>query len=204
MNELRKKLGELDRHEKLRFDEIEKLRPKFGHSIYLANQSPVEEIANSYLNCVMYAFDLKFDDWYRAIAADPKIIRKTKSRSKQPDYSIFADTEFVDYCIDKRLISEISGREPESDDLVVYSDSERCRHVGKKISHGRIRSKWGLMDLLEHGLFEVQDTFGNTDRYFEALDYEQSRCLFTKYAWSVVEDDPQTKIHLRTAIESQG
>ena len=204
MNELRKKLGELDRDNKLRFDEIEKLRPEFTHSIYLANQSPVEEIANSYLNCVMYAFDLKCDDWYRAIAGNPKVIRKTKSRSKRRNYSIFADTEFVDYCIDKRLISAISGREPESGDIVVYSDSERCHHVGKNIPHGRIRSKWGLTDLLEHKLFEVQDSFGNNVRYFEALGYEQSRCLFTRYAWSVVADDPQTHLLLKTAIEIQG
>ena len=203
MNELRKKLRELDTDEKLRFDEIEKLRPEFTHSIYLAKQSPVEEIANYYLNCVMYAFDLRCDDWYRAIAGNPNIIRKTRSRSKVRDYTIYADTEFVDYCIDNRLISAISGREPESGDLVVYSDTERCHHIGKKILHGRIRSKWGLTDLLEHELFEVQDSFGNNVRHFEALDYETSRRLFTRYAWSVVADDPQTKLLLKTAIETQ-
>lgn len=199
---LRKKLGELEQQKKLSFDEIKKLRAEFPHSIQLPEQSPQEMVDLPFINCAMYAFNLKSDDWYRAIADGPGIIRKNPSRATEPDYSISADTEFVDYCINKRLVSAISGRELESGDLVVYSDIDWCRHVGKLVRHGRIRSKWGTIDLFEHELFEVPDIYGHKHQYFEGLGSERAQQLFIRYAWSVVDDDPQIRILLKSAINT--
>lgn len=207
METLRKKLGDLDRENRLSFDEIQKLHAEYPHSIELANQSPVELLAHCYVNCAMYAFNLKSDDWYRAIADGLGIIRKNPSRATkpgatEPDYSISADTEFVDYCTNKRLVSAISGREPESGDMVVYSDIDWCRHVGKLVQHGRIRSKWGTIDLFEHELFEVPDTYGHKHQYFEGLGSERAQQLFIRYAWSVVDDDSQIRLLLKSAINT--
>lgn len=203
MKSLRKKLGELEQQEKLTFGEIEKLRPEFPHSIYLAEQSPAELIAHTYFNCVMYAFNLKCDALYRAIAGSEIIRRRNPSRSAEPepDYTISADTEFVDFCIDEGLISSISDRNAESGDLVVYSDNDRCRHVGKLLEQSRIRSKWGMAELLEHELLEVPDFFGDDVQYFESSGFEQSQDRFTAYARSVVEDNPQTKLLLDSTIK---
>lgn len=201
MDFLRKKLGELEQQKKLCFDEIQQLRTEFPHSIQLVDQSPTEAIAHLYVNCVMYAFNLQCDDLYRAIAGNVGIHRKTFSRSLVPDKRISADTEFVDYCIDEGLIPSISDRDLEFGDLVVYSDSERCRHVGKLLEQDRICSKWGLTELLEHELFEVPDFYGENVLYFESLRFEQSQDRFIEYARSVVEDNPRTKLLLDITIK---
>ena len=197
---LRKRLGELERQEALCYRAIQEMRPEFCHSIELADLSAVELGAHLQSNCVMYAFDLRRSALFSAISDGEKIRRQYPSRSKVPDYCIFADTEFLDYCIDNRLISAISGREPESGDLVVYSDTERCHHIGKKILHGRIRSKWGPLEVLEHKLSEVPDFFGNDVQYFESVRHEQSRDFFVAYARSVIENNPETKSILDNII----
>ena len=200
MESLRKKLGELNRQKKLSFDEIQKLRAEFPHSIHLAEQSPAELIARLYFNCAMYAFNLRCDDLYRAIATGESIRRRNLSRDG--DKIISADTEFVEYCIKQGLVSSISNREPESGDLVVYSDSDRCRHVGKLLDQSRVRSKWGMVDLFEHELLEVPDFYGDNVEYFESLRFEQSQDGFIAYAKSVVEDNPQAKLLLDNTINS--
>ncbi len=197
---LREKLGELEKQKKLSIDEIEKLRAEFPHSIQLAEQSPAEMVALPFVNCVMYALNLKCDDLYRAIATDENIRRRNLSR--EGDKIISADTEFVEYCIKQGLVPTISNREPESGDLVVYSDSDRCRHVGKLLDQSRIRSKWGMVDLFEHELLEVPDFYGDNVEYFESLRFEQAQDGFIAYAKSVVEDNPQAKLLLDNAINS--
>ena len=140
---LRKRLGELERQEALCYREIQELPPEFSHSIELADLSAVELGAHLQSNCVMYAFDLRRSALFSAISDGEKIRRQFPSRSKVTDYCIFADTEFVEYCICEGLISQISDRNAECGNLVVYNDITRVQHVGKLAEHGRIRSKWG-------------------------------------------------------------
>ena len=200
---LRKKLGELLEQENLSIDEtideIEKIRVEFPHSIQVAEQSHQEMVDLPFVNCVMYAFNLRCDDLYRAIF---KCHRMRRSSSSRDDNKIIsADTEFVEFCIDQGLLSSIAGRERESGDLAVYFKSETCCHVGKLLDTGRIRSKWGMIELFEHDLGEVPDTYGDKVEYFESLKFEQSQDGFIAYAKSVIEDNPQIKLLLDSTFK---
>lgn len=197
---LRQRLGDLEQQEILCFREIQKLHRQFRHSIELADISDVELGAHLLSNCVMYAFDLRRSGLFSAISDSQEIRRRYPSRSKVPSYDIFADTEFVEYCIGEGLISQISDKNGESGTLVVYSDMTECRHVGKLARHGRIHSKWGTLEVFEHDLLEVPDFFGNDIRYFESVRHEQSLEFFVAYARSVIEDNPESESILHSII----
>lgn len=197
---LRKKLGELYGQEKLSVETIEKLRAQFPHSIQVAKQSPQETVDLPFVNCVMYAFNLKCDAMFRAIYECARIRRRNWSRDK--DKKISADTEFVEFCIEKGFLLSKTEREREPGDLVVYFDNETCFHVGKLQDQNRIRSKWGSIELFEHDLREVPDLYGDKVKYFEPLQFEQSQDGFIAYAKWVVEDNPEVELLLDNTFDT--
>ena len=146
----------------------------------------------------MYALDMRDDQLLIALANSWDIVRRTPGRKGQRE--ILADTEFLEFCIDEGAIPSISDRDIRPGDLLIYRNEGTCRHIGKVVDHGRVCSKWGTTDVLEHDPLEVRDRYSDDLQYVESLSHKHSRDLFIKYAWSVVDDDPQAKMCLEHAI----
>lgn len=185
------------RKRSLNYDTIDNIRTEFDHSIEL-----VERLVRGpeNFNCVMYALDLRDDQLLIALANSWDIIRATPGRDD--NRSILADTEFLEFCLAEGAMPRISDREICPGNLVVYRNDGKCRHIGKLVDHGRLRSKWGPDDLLEHDPLEAPDCYGDDLRYVEGLSRKQSRDLFIKYARSVIDDDPQVKMRLEDTINN--
>jgi hypothetical protein len=196
IKDLREKLGELKRAHKLHFEAIENIRADFDHSIELVEPSSLPGPTN--FNCVMYALNLKDDPLVIALALSDDIVRAVPSR--RGERYILADTEFLDFCLANGSMPSISDRTTRPGDLLVYMNNGRCRHIGRVVERGRIQSKLGTFDLLEHHAHEMPDCYGDDLFYVESLTHEQSRDLFIEYAWSVVEDNPRTKLLLDSTI----
>jgi len=196
IKDLREKLGELKRAHDLHFDAIENIRADFDHYIELVEPWSLPGPTN--FNCVMYALNLRENPLVIALALSDDSDRSTPSR--KVDSCILADTEFLDFCLTSDSMPSISDRTTYPGDLLVYMNNGRCRHIGRVVECGRIRSKLGTFDLLEHQPYEMPDCYGEELLYVESLTHEQSQDLFIAYAWSVVEDNTQTKSLLESAV----
>ena len=196
MKSLREKLGELKRANELRFDAIDRIRADFDHSIELVERWSLPGPDN--FNCVMYALNLRDDPLVIALALSDDIVRTTPSRSGES--CVLADTEFLDFCLTNGSIRSISDRTTNPGDLLIYMKEGKCRHIGKVVECGRIQSKLGTFDLLEHRPLEMPDCYGNDLLYVEGLSYEQAKDLFVDYSRSVVCDNPQIKMQLDSTI----
>ena len=198
MGLLRARLEELARQELLNYDTIESIRTECDHSIELVERWAMLDRDN--FTCVAYALDLRNDQLVSALTRSWEIRRGTPSRDG--DRLIRADTEFLEFCIDEGAMSPISDCEACPGNLLVYRNEDKCCHIGKVVKPGRVCSKWGPDDLLEHRPREVPDRYGDDLQYVESLSSKQSRNLFIQYALSVVNDDPQVKIRLEDTINN--
>ncbi len=92
----------------------------------------------------------------------------------------FAGSAFARYLIETALV-EIAADEALSGDIVVYLDDDGTpRHAGKIASADkRIKSKWGGGLFLEHGLWEVPESYGNTVRFYRAIPANNAEQAFT-------------------------
>lgn len=196
INDLREKLGELKRAHELHFDAIENIRAEFDHSIELVE--PWSSPGPTNFNCVMYALNLRDNPLVIALALTYDIVRAAPSR--KGERCILADTEFLDFCLANGSMPSISGRTICPGDLLVYMNNVRCRHIGRVVEHGRIQSKLGTFDLMEHQPREMPDCYGDDLFYVESLTQKQSQELFIAYAWSVIEDNPRTESLLESAV----
>ncbi len=198
MDLLRARLGELKRQKNLNFDAIESIRPDFDHTIQLIRSWSMPGPTN--FNCVMYALNMRDDQLLYELANSYDVYRATPSH--QGETCILADTEFLEFCIAEGSMPPISDRECRPGDLLVYRNKGRCRHIGKVVKPGRVCSKWGPDDLLEHGPREVPDCYGDELWHAKSMTSAQSRDLFIKYARSVVKEDPCVKKHLEHEINT--
>lgn len=198
MKLLRARLEELGREHSLHFDAIDGIRDEFDHSIELIERWPADIPGKQNFNCVVFALELRDDQLHNSIAESWDIVRGTPSRGG--DNSIHADTEFLEFCIAKGRMLPILDRERGPGDLLVYRNNGECGHIGKVVEGGRICSKWGTDDLLEHEPLEVRDRYGDDLQYVGSLTREQSRGLFIEYAWSVMHHDPLIKKHFEQKI----
>ena len=142
---------------------IEEARAQYGHAIAVLTA----EDDNRRYNCVMYALGIEIDREYFAMS------------TCCPE-QVHASTEFLQFLYDEGDLIERQDCVPGC--LVVYSREARFRHIGKAVEGGRVRSKWGIGHLYEHGLFEVPDSYGTEVRFFEPLDRETVLDAFYHHA----------------------
>ncbi len=97
----------------------------------------------------------------------------------------FAGSAFARYLIETALV-EIAEDEALSGDIVIYLDDDSTpRHAGKIASADkRIKSKWGGGLFLEHGLWEVPGSYGNTVRFYRAIPADSAEQAFLEFAKS--------------------
>jgi hypothetical protein len=117
-------------------------------------------------NCHEYAFDLRGSSEIKKIAVQY--------------HSIFPGRDYVAWLIEN-VLTEVTISEARDGDFVVYFSNDQIMHTGVWTS-SKVRSKWGLAHLWEHGLYEVPASYGNTVRFFRKLAREQCIAAFVQYA----------------------
>src|SRR5690349_1577539 len=115
-----------------------------------------------------------------AISVDcPNTIRSLESRLPEHQYTcgmyvfsfyeyddiaglyrhVFAGPAFFEWLLSNHLLQEIEEAVAQDDDLIMYFDSGKWKHVGF-CRKDRVESKWGLGLLYEHRQWEVPKHYG--------------------------------------------
>ena len=152
---------------------IDELASTHAHSIRRLRKDE----AKGY-RCFVYAFELVDSPKYGWIAeADTAIGR-----------NIFcAGSEFARFLIETGALVEIDEDEPRLGDVVIYLDDEGTpEHAGKIVSSDKqIKCKWGGTKLfMEHGLWEVPESYGNTVTFFRSICAGQAEQTFLEFVKS--------------------
>jgi hypothetical protein len=95
---------------------------------------------------------------------------------------VYAGPEFAHWLIDRKLLTEVLDENVSSGDLSFYFDQGQFRHAAMLLARDRVISKWGIGQLVEHGLFEVPDSYGSEVRFFLRLPYELVSNHFARFA----------------------
>jgi len=143
---------------------IEALKDEFAHTITLV------ELGEG--TCGTFAFDLWNDADYALVALK---------------FNVFAGKQFFAW-VATRLEPILS---PEPGALVMYWCGSEPMHVGlitagDTLDQARVRSKWGLMPIYDHGLFEVSIDYGDDPQFFRLPDADGIKKLFLEFAESLV------------------
>ncbi len=151
---------------------IVKLASTHRHSI-----RRLEVVTAHPYNCYEYAFELIGSRPYRLIA-------KTDADLKLDTY--FAGSEFAHFLIKSAVLEEINKDEIRPDHVVVYLDIKGTpQHAGKiGTLDGRIKSKWGGGLFLEHGLWEVPESYGNTVRFYQKIPATEAEKMILEFVES--------------------
>jgi hypothetical protein len=164
-NELRRQLGLItengrpESHRAL----IEALRVQSQHTIEMLTTTQTKYG----FNCVMYALGLIDHEEYVDFAmACPE--------------SVHASPDFIRFLIENRHVSR--QPEPSKHDLIVYLNAGQVRHIGRLHSKQRVRSKWGIGHLYEHGVFEVPLRYGDEVLFFRPISTSNVLDHFMAYA----------------------
>lgn len=137
------------------------LRDSYSNSI-LEIETDVNE-----LTCLPSALGLHTSDDYLTIARS------------EPFPDAFAGARFGNFLLDGRL-REL--KYPKIGDLIFYTDvSRNFLHAGKMIRPDRVRSKWGLYPVFEHGICEVPESYGQFFCFFESVEQQEAIGLFLDY-----------------------
>lgn len=157
------------------FDELEQIIAELASSHPHSIRRLLDE-ARGY-RCFVHAFDLVGSHGYQLIAgADAAAGREV----------FFAGSEFARFLMETGTLVEISEDEVLPGDVVIYLDDKGApKHAGKTASEDkRIKSKWGGGLFLEHGLWEVPESYGNTVRFYRAIPADKAEQAFLEFARS--------------------
>lgn len=171
MTELRERLQEItdcfgvNFHPKL----IDDIRDTNPHTIIVLT-GPEDYLG---YNCVMYAL---------GIQSDPTSNAKYRAMLTFCPQNIHADTEFIQFLVDRGYLIESEGQQPGT--LIAYLDDERFRHIGVVVECGVVRSKWGTGHLYEHGIFETPTMYGEHVRYYDPIGCDDVLDAFFEFAES--------------------
>jgi hypothetical protein len=80
------------------------------------------------------------------------------------------DGEFMRVLIERRSLVEIPGSPPRRGSLVMYYQAEHIAHSGVIIDGAnRVRSKFNVNEFYEHGLHEVQTSYGEPRLFLDPV-----------------------------------
>ena len=185
---LRFKLDQLEADKQLNAQNIYLLKEEYKHSI--------EMLGRYDCNCVGYALGLYKNDIYKEIIHSSEILRDANKPNKSPNHpwSIFADTEFLHYCLDAGKLVDIGNRNCCGGDLVIYLNGNGCRHIGVPKTLELVTSHWGDIGLFEHKIDEVPANYGHKLLYINAIDRKTAMHHFVDYAKSVADEECLSKL----------
>lgn len=120
--------------------------------------------------CLMHALDFVEKPEYLSVAV-----------LQRP--GIYAGKKFAEWLLARGWLSEIKEPSVPVGSLVIYFDEVGAfTHIGITSGGNRVQSKWGLLGLYEHDLFDIPSSYGNVVRYFEPLQFNDAIQLFYDYA----------------------
>ena len=168
---LREELGEIvDRYVSDRVGEqigqIANLAPKYPHSISLVQEAIPNRPETFQFNCYQHSFGLVNVESVNQVMV------------KNP--TVFPGRDFVQFLVETRL-REVPIEDIEDGDHILYATDSQFQHAGR-VGAGAIESKWGLMHLWRHGLYEVPWSYGSTISFFRRVSPEDSVRAFFDYA----------------------
>jgi hypothetical protein len=153
------KNGRVETHESI----IESLAAKYQHTIKVVrSNAPIDRYT-----CVMYALDVANDDEYVEVTM------------AAPREDIFASPRFLDWLVQAGRLRRL--RDPSPRALVIYRKRGQTKHIGVMLDNSRVRSKWGLGLLYEHGELEVPDSYGSTRHYYGRLSRDEAMVHYKRY-----------------------
>ena len=135
-----------------------------------------EDMAKGY-RCFVYAFEL---------VDSPKYGRIADADAADGRNIFFAGSEFARFLIESGALVKINEGEARPGDVVVYLDIKGTpQHAGKIVTlDGRIKSKWGGGLFLEHGLWEVPESYGNTVRFYQKIPATEAEKMILEFVES--------------------
>ena len=127
--------------------------------------------------CFVHAFDLTSSDLYRSVAYADCVAKKNK---------FFAGRRFTAFLISESKLVEVTRDQVAIGDVAIYFDDQDApTHAGKICSNElRIRSKWGGGLLLDHDIWEVPQSYGQTVRFFKGVSPSQAERAFVDFLHS--------------------
>lgn len=143
---------------------IEDLRPRYGHTIHLAEKLTDGRRRVGQFNCYMYALGVRTSE---------TVIRILNEQSAWMKFG----KEFL--TIVRGTLTRVT--EPSVGDLVLYSDPTGLQHAGKWNSDS-VLSKWGLGHVWRHGVFELPASYGDVVEVYKAIEIETVEAYFQAYA----------------------
>jgi hypothetical protein len=96
--------------------------------------------------------------------------------SEDPDYleiagfglpHVYAGPTFFEWLLTGQLLEEIDEQSAHDEDLIVYFENGKWKHVGFWRLNDRVESKWSLGLLYNHGRWEVPSYYGDQVRFFD-------------------------------------
>lgn len=127
--------------------------------------------------CFVHAFELVDSRAYKNIADCDA------GRSRNV---FFGGSEFARFVMESEELVEVNEGEIRLSDLVIYLDDEGTpKHAGKIVSRDkRVKSKWGGGLFLEHGLWEVPESYGNTVSFCQRIPTTAAERVFLQFVKS--------------------
>jgi hypothetical protein len=125
-----------------------------------------------FFNCIAYAC---------GIDRFPRLLELVMKH----DNSGVVSTGFMQHLIDIGEVSVKPSFEFVAGDVVVYFNGDKLTHGARALSPDLLRSKWGGNELIEHALWHVPTSYGDSYRVVSVPDPERIMELFE--AWLAVE-----------------
>jgi hypothetical protein len=110
--------------------------------------------------------------------------------SKDPDYiniaqqGVYAGRAFFEWLLANHLVQEVDEAGAAVDDLIMYFNDGRWKHVGFWRLNGRVESKWGLGLLYSHKTWEAPKNYGDEVRFFRSISSEDAIKHLVQFAQS--------------------
>jgi hypothetical protein len=123
------------------------------------------------MNCFAYSLELyklpAYSVWVR------------KHQQNVFDQLSVLSGRFFGGLIEQGLLTEIPDTDVPVNSLVVYYHEDYVTHFGTILTRDkRVRSKFGSQEFYEHGLMEVQTSFGLPRKYLQRLtDHERKKTM---------------------------
>ena len=138
-------------------DEIERLRAAHRHDIIVFEETNRHQGVQP--TCYAFALGLAENDQYR------EILREEPEGTRPPIDKIFVNA----------LVSggQLATRDApyKKNDIVLYLVGTELKHAGTLIlENGRVRSKWGPLEVHEHDMWEVPNSYGDAVNFYFAPD----------------------------------
>jgi len=91
---------------------------------------------------------------------------------------VYAGRIVFEWLPENHLLQEVDEAQANENDLIMYFDHGKWRHVGFWKLNGRVESKWGAGLLYNHGRWEVPTQYGETVRFFRSIASETAIAFF--------------------------